>query len=291
MGCIFLSFGQQPTGEKSILSYHNQAIKQMHKNELDAALNTLNIASRIAEENDDLKGLLKTYLLFAKVSLELDDADASVFYKDRSAITLRGMEYNYGQAYLNYIEARLQLLENNPFQALALIEGAKELSNDKNLRNNIQLLEANIFRYRDRFDEAEKNYNALLINSDELEQSYLAAKANVGLARLNEKQEDLEKSALYLESALSIAEKNGFSKIAHQSYENLTRIYEDLALYDQALKNQRKLTKIRDSVFTIEQLKIISKTADDVTKAQKMQRLQSLEKQIKNLQNLKIVLR
>ena len=84
------------------------------------------------------------------------------------------------------------------------MEEAKKLNNDKNLINNILLVEANIFLNIEKFEEASINYNALLVNSDEQERAYLATLANLGLASLYEKQDLFDDSIKHGEAAIAV---------------------------------------------------------------------------------------
>ncbi len=271
------------SNNQSILAYHNRALKYIHQNELDSALKALNQASKVAQKNEDIKGLIDTYHKFAFLHLELDDLPSALFYRDRGSISLKDMQYPYGEATRDYLEARIQFIEDKPYQALELLTKAKKLSNDKNLRNNIMLTEADIYTLIDRFKDAEKNYNALLVNSDEHERAYLAAKANIGLAQMNLKRDDLEKSSNYAESALKISQNHGYNLLILKTSKFLTDIYEQMGQYNKSLQYLRTSTAINDSIFTIEKEKEIVTTAEKITNEQKDGRIAELEEQNEKL--------
>lgn len=262
----FFALGQDSiVSNKSVSYHHKRATLYMHKDDLANATQELNTASKIAEANEDLKGLLDTYNRFALLHLELEDKPTALFYRDRAGIFLKGIEYPSGEALNKYINARLMLEENKPFQALELLDEALKLSNDKNLLNNIQLTRANIYLNLDRFEDAEQQYNALLVNSDDLEQSYLATKANLGLAELNYEQDEIEKSTNYAEAALKISTKHNYQRLISKSNAFLQATYEQLGEYDKALEKLKGLMQLKDSVFTIEKLREQTRTADQIT--------------------------
>ncbi|MEM6864356.1 MAG: tetratricopeptide repeat protein, partial [Bacteroidota bacterium] len=57
-----------------------------HQNRIDKALETLNQAAEIAENNEDAKLLLDTYHQFARLYLEEGDRETALFYWDRAGI-------------------------------------------------------------------------------------------------------------------------------------------------------------------------------------------------------------
>ncbi|NKI33337.1 response regulator [Muricauda sp. DJ-13] len=237
----------------------------MHMDDLGAALEALNKAAELAEKGENIKPAIDNFNKFGFINLELGKRENAIFYIDRVARLLKSVQYPYGEAVHKYLMARLKLEENYPLQAMELIDEATKLSNDKNLTNNLQMSLADIFLFLDRFDDAEKIYNSLLVNSDDLERFYLEAKANLGLANLNFEISNLEKSVEYGERALQIANQNNYHKLAFQANEFLTTGYESLGQYDRSLLHLKNLVKVKDSSFTIEKVKEQTKTTDRIT--------------------------
>ncbi len=263
----FMGNAQETTAKilDTTLQYHyDQARAYRHQNKMGAALEELEKAATLAEEQEDLKGLLNTYHKFALAHLELEDRETTLFYSDRAKLLLKNIQYPYGEAVNKLIEASLLYGSGNNFQALNILDEAKKLTNDKNLLNNILLAEANIFLNIERFEDASTNLNALLVNSDEYERAYLATKANLGLARLYQKQDQLEESAKHGEAALQLAQKNYFFKEILNANLFLASIYEGLSDYQSALNSNKNLVQLKDSLFTIEKVKEDSKTADKI---------------------------
>ncbi len=245
-------------------SYYQKALTYRHQNKIDAALGELEKAATLAEEKEDLKGLLNTYHKFALLYLELDDNITTLFFSDRAGLILKNTQYPYGEAVHKFIEASLLYRSGNNFQALNILEEAKKLNNDKNLLNNILLAEANIYLNIDKFDDASTNFNALLVNSDDYERAYLATKANLGLAAMFQKQGQLEESAKHGEAALLLANKNGFFKPLLDASVFLAKVYEELGEYQRSLEFSKNLIQLKDSLFTIEEVKEVNKAANEI---------------------------
>ncbi len=259
------AFAQEKAAQnRNLQEIFADVLEYQHQNRVDKALESLNEAKEIAEKTEDLKMLLDTYLKFALLYLELNDSETTLFYRDRAAILLNDLAYPHGEAQLKFIDATLLYREGNNFQAINMLEEAKVLSNDRNLANNILLAEANIYMNIEKYDDASTNFNALLVNADEKERAYLATRANIGLARMNLKQGNLEESVKHSEATLELSKKNLFFKEILISNEMLTSIYEDIGQYDLSLTHNRNLIQIKDSLFNIEKVKLEAKTADKI---------------------------
>jgi signal transduction histidine kinase/CheY-like chemotaxis protein len=252
------------TQKDSLQFYYQQSLTYRHQNKIAPAMEVLEKAAKFAEKNEDLKALIDTYHKFALLYLEIDDRETTLFYWDRAGVLLKDTEYPYAEAVHQFIDATLLYRSGNNFQALNELEEAKKLNNDKNLLNNILLAEANIFLNIEKFDEASVNFNALLVNSDENERAYLATLANLGLASLYEKQDNFEDSIKHGEAALQLAKKNNFFREIVTSSNFLATLYEKTGEYKKSLEFNKGLTKIKDSLFNIEKVKLEAKTADKI---------------------------
>jgi len=235
-----------------------------HQNKIAQAMETLDEASDIAESNEDTKLLLDTYQQYARIFLEEGDRETALRYWDRASIYLKDISYSYGQAFQLYLDAALRYDEGNNFQALKLLDESRKISNNRNLSNNILLLEASIFTNIEKYDDAIKNLHALIVNSDDKERAYLAAKANLQLAVISVKLNDYEEGIIHSKAALELSQKHGFAKIIKDANEELSNIYEKTGNYQQALIFNKGLANIKDSIFNVEKAKLESKTADDI---------------------------
>ncbi|WP_411032251.1 ATP-binding protein [Spongiimicrobium sp. 3-5] len=253
-----------PSPDKEIQTYFSQTRTFKNENKLDFALESLNKAAVIAEQNEDEKSLIDSYHKFALVYLELDKTETTIFYWDRAKVLLDAIAYPYGSAMHKYIEAILLFRKDQNFQAIYMLNDAKQLNNDRNLLNNILLAEADIYLNIEKYDSATKNYNSLVVNNDIYEKDYLATKAYLGLARLYTKTENWEESIKNATSALSLARSNRFFKEIFEANEALGVAYERVEKYNLSLLHNRNLLQIRDSVFTIEKIKTEAKTADKI---------------------------
>ncbi|UII81852.1 ATP-binding protein [Flagellimonas sp. CMM7] len=235
-----------------------------HQNKVDKALETLDEAAKIAENNEDAKLLLDTYHQYARLFLEEGDRETTIFYWDRASILLKDLSYSFGQAFHNYLEAAVRFDEGNNFQSLKLLEESRKLSNNRNLSNNILLLEAYIYTNIEKYEDAIKNLHALIVNSDDKERPYLATKANLQLAKISIDLNDLEEGIIHAKAALELAQKHNYSKEIRIANERLSIIYEKTGSFDESLRYKKSLEQIKDSIFNIEKVKLEATTADRI---------------------------
>ena len=244
--------------------YFNQTRLYQNQNNLDLALETLDKAAALAETNENEKGLVDCYHKFARIYMDLNKRETTIFYWDRATVLLNELEYPYGHAVHKFIEAQLLYDAGNNFQAIFMLNEARQLSNDRNLINNIVLLEADIYLSIDKYESAATNFNSLVVNNDVYEKEALMAKAHMGLARLNVELQNYEESVKNGKSALQIAEANNLEKLVFDANEILSLSYEAIEDYNMALNHNRNIITIKDSVFTIEKVKAEAKTADRI---------------------------
>ncbi len=245
-------------------SYFLEMRTYKNQNKIDQALEALDKASVIAEENENEKALVDCYHQFAELYLELDKRETALFYWDRATVLLNNLAYPHGHGVHKYIEANFLYNSGNNFQAIFMLNEAKQLSNDRNLLNRILLLEANIFMSIEKYESAATNFNSLVVNNDVYEKEFLRAKAYMGLARLYYNQENYEESIKNGLNALEIATEYNFSKEIFGANELLGRAYEKNERYDLSLIHNRNLLEIRDSIFTLEKVRTEAKTADKI---------------------------
>ncbi|MEA1786680.1 ATP-binding protein [Arenibacter sp. GZD96] len=86
----------------------------------------------------------------------------------------------------------------------------------------------------------------------------------MGLATLNQKLERHDESVKNAKSALSLATSNQFYREVVMANEVLSKAYENLGLYEQALTSNRTLLNVKDSIFTVDKLKAEAKTSDKI---------------------------
>lgn len=263
--CTQSSYGQKDISSTTkVQSIFDQFMVYRHENKVDKALETLDEAAKIAENNEDAKLLLDTYHQYARLFLEEGDRETTIFYWDRASILLKDLSYSFGQAFHNYLEAAVRFDEGNNFQSLKLLEESRKLSNNRNLSNNILLLEAYIYTNIEKYEDAIKNLHALIVNSDDKERAYLATKANLQLAKISLELDDLEEGIIHSKAALELAEKHGYSKEIRIANERLSIIYERIGSYDESLQYKKNLEQIKDSIFNIEKVKLEATTADRI---------------------------
>ncbi len=250
--------------DRDMDSYFLETRTYKNQNKIELALESLDRAAAIAEENENEKALVDCYHLFSQMYLDLDKRETALFYWDRATVLLNSLEYPHGHAVHKFIEAIFLFNSGNNFQAIFMLNEAKQLSNDRNLLNNILLLEGNIFISIEKYESATTNFNSLVVNNDVLEKEYLATKAYLGLTRMHFIRKNLEESIKNGLSALKIASENNFSEEVFEANELLGRAYENSERYDLSLIHNRNLLEIRDSIFTIEKARTAAKTADKI---------------------------
>ncbi len=277
------SNAQDTTPYKDVAPYINEARKLRNQNKIDQALETLNKAAAEAEKNEDVKALINCYHELSLLYLKLDREGDTQFYWDRASVLLKDIAYPYGDGIHKYIEAILLYRGNQNFQALSMLEKAKQLNNDRNFLNNILLVEAKVYLNRERYDSATKNFNSLVVNTDIYEKDYLATEAYLGLAELYLRKGELNESAKNGEYALKLANNNGFFVETKKANQLLTTIYEKLGLYENAFSGSQNLLQINDSIFNVEKLKVEAKTADQIRDEIKTKQIVDLESKVEEL--------
>ncbi|ASV32710.1 hybrid sensor histidine kinase/response regulator [Maribacter cobaltidurans] len=244
--------------------YFDEARKLRNQNKIDLALETLDKAAEEAEEEEDVKGLIDCYHELALLYLQLDKESDTQFYWDRASVLLTDIAYPYGDAIHKYIEATLLFRADQSYQALFMLNEAKQLNNDRNFFNNILLTEALVYMKLEKYDSAAKNLNSLIVNTDIYEKNYLSTRAYLGLAQLYFKTENFEESAKNAEEALALANANSFFLEIRKANRLLSKVYSQLGAYQKAWANSQNLLKIQDSLFTIDKVKVEAKTADKI---------------------------
>lgn len=252
------------TATDSVTFYFDEARLLRNQNKLDLAMVALKTAEDLAERKDDKKLLIDSYQKQAILFLQLDKQDSAEIFWDRSKGLLKDIEYPYGDAIFKYIEAIMLYRRDNKFQALLMLEEAKQLNNDRNFFNNILLLEGIIYVDLEKYEVASKNFNSLIINTDIFEKDYLATRAHLGMSLLNFKTENYNESAANGESALQLAIKNNFDKEIKEANEQLTQTYEKMGRYDLSSNNYKNLLVLRDSIFNAEKVRTEAKTANKI---------------------------
>ncbi|MEM0932770.1 MAG: response regulator, partial [Bacteroidota bacterium] len=188
----------------------------------------------------------------------------------------KDLSYPFGEAFHKYLEACVQFDEGNNFQSLKLLEEARTLSNNRNLGNNILLLEGYLYTNIGNYEDAITNLNALIVNSDDKERPYLATKANVQLAKISQIQEDLEDGIVHAKAAMEVAQKHSYFKEIQVANQLLSQIYERTGAFDESLLYRKNLEKIKDSLFNLEKVKLEANAADKIRFEHQMNEINKL---------------
>ena len=287
VSCLLAGWGlhaQLPVQEtREFDVFINQARTYWNRDDLELALEELDKAAEWAEEQQSEKDLIDCYHYFALIYLDLNKEETAQFNNGRAALMLDEIEYPYGTAVHYYINAKILYSEGNFFQAIFQLNEARQRTNDRNLLNRITLLEADNLRSIDKYEQAETNYNSLLVNTDPYEREFLRARAYLGLARLDLVQELLPEGIENAQNALSIAESNGFTTEFIQANELLANMFEQTRQFDQALASTRNLMHFKDSVRGIAREKAQLETADRIQTEYMSKEIQRQDEEIQEL--------
>ncbi|SDE87804.1 Signal transduction histidine kinase [Pricia antarctica] len=274
---------QDSIPSEEVQTYFDAARIFANKDKNDLALESLEKAAKVAEANDDVKSLIDSYHKFALIYLKLNKEESTLLYSDRAKSLLKVTEYPYGSAVDKFIEALLAYENGRNFQAIFMLNEARQLNNDRNFFNNILLAEGFIYLKLEKYDSASKNFNSLIINTDLYESKYLAARAYLGMAQLDYETKKYEESALNGESALKLAKENEFFKEIIDANTLLTQVYTTMKNYEKALVKTKNLLRIRDSIFNIAKLQTEAKTAEKIQFAFMGDELKRREQKIEEL--------
>ncbi|EAR14245.1 hybrid sensory kinase [Robiginitalea biformata HTCC2501] len=269
--------------EREFDVYINQARVYWNRDDLELALEELDKAAEWAEEQQSEKDLIDCYHYFALIYLDMDKEETAQFNNGRAALMLEEIEYPYGTAVHYYINAKILYTEGNFFQAIFQLNEARQRTNDRNLLNRITLLEADNLRSIDKYEQAETNYNSLLVNTDPYEREFLRARAYLGLARLDLVQELLPEGIENAQYALDIAESNGFTTEYILANELLANMFEQTRQFDQALASTRHLMHFKDSVRGLAREKAQLETADRIQTEYMSKEIQRQDEEIQEL--------
>lgn len=264
LSTVFANDATTVSQTTSLPHLYQQALDYTHQDRFAEALETLQKAVDLAEAQENQQQLLDTFHKLALLYLEFNDTETSLFYWDRAGALLKEIEYPYGEAVHKLVNAVVEYRKGNFFQSLRSLDEAKRLSNDKNLLNNILLAEANTYVGLGKLEEATKNYNALIVNSDHYEQAYLATLANLYLGEIYKEAGDLDAAIRHTASGMELAEKHQFFGQILTASQLLTELYTAQKEPKKALLYTQRQLALKDSVYTIKKLETEADKANKI---------------------------
>ncbi len=251
------------TIDEKLSQFFKEYTTYKNENNLEQALDALDEARKLAESSLDEKGIIDTYHRFALLNLQRGDKNNAEFFLARAAKLLEGYNsYPRGEGFYKYVEAKLLFSSDLNFAAMRRLADAKTLSNDRNLLNNMLLLEGTIFMSIEDYEKAAVSFNSLVVNTDDIEKEYLTTRAHLGLADLNIRTENYEESIKNGLSAMALARANNFGIELLQATEFLAKANELRSNYKLALQYKADIVQIKDSIFTLEKIKAETNKAD-----------------------------
>jgi len=238
--------------------------KYKNQDKIVLALSSLEKALKGAEKTEDIKLIIDCYHEFSLLYYHLNKIDQSVLYWDRADTLLKEMQYPYGQAFHKFIDALYLYEQQKYYQANYELDKADQMTNVRNLTLHILLAKAFIYLELPKYEEALKNFNSLIVNSDAIEKDYIATRAYVGLTILKLKTGEPENSLKYAESGLSLAKSNNFYNEILELNALLVDAHEVLEDYENSLRYSKNIIAIKDSVYNEAKINTEAETADKI---------------------------
>ncbi len=249
--------------EQTLDEYFERVVTLRNQNEINPAFDVLDLAQQFAESALYEKGVISCYHRFALLNLVRGDRDKAEFYQARAEKMLETYRsYPSGEGFSKFVEAMLLFDSDLNFRARQSLNAAKELSNDRNLLNNMVLLEGLIYMRIEDYEKATVSFNALLVNSDPIEKEYLITRANLGLAELYLKTGNYAESIKNGLNALTLARENNFPIELLKANEYLAKAYEQDQQFKNALQYKENILTVKDSFFTLDKVKVETNKAD-----------------------------
>lgn len=276
-------YAQNKFSEQGFYTLWNRVQILKHQDHLEEALITLNEAINLAEELQKSKLLVDCHNLFAQLYLAMDKPEMAEFSAARANQILQGIEYPNGHAVRNYIEAQLLYRDANYFQALNMLNKARQQSNNRNLLNRMTLFEGDIYKSITKFDKAETLYNSLLVNQDPIESNYLKTLALLGLAEMEVLRNRIEQGIAYANSANALALTHQFTRELERSNSLLRSLHELTGDLNTSLEFLKANERLQDSIYNSDKRTAESLASDKVALEQMTKTIAVLEGENNNL--------
>ena len=283
LGLVNGLYAQEKISEQEFTALWNRVQVLKHKDQLEEGLITLNEAINLAEALEKTKLLVDCHNLFAELYLAMDKPEMAEFSAARANRILQGIEYPNGHAVKNFIEAQLFFRDANYFQALNMLNKARQQSNNRNLLNRMTLFEGDIYKRITKFDKAETLYNSLLVNQDPVEANYLKTLALLGLAEMELLRNRVDVGIANADSAHALALTHQLTRELERSINLLQRLYEKSGNYNASLEFLKENERLQDSIYNFDKRTAESLASDKVALEQMSKTISLLEGENNNL--------
>lgn len=281
----FTSYSQVNNSTRAdIEKYFATSRSYKNQDKIDLALESLNKALLLAEKLEDVKSIIDCNHEFSLLYLKLNKIDQSILFWDQAEVLLNVTEYPYGSAMHTYIEALHLFKQEKYYQANFELDKASKMTNVRNLTLHILLAKGFIYLELPKYDEALKNFNSLIVNNDTEEKEYIATRAYIGLAMLEIKTKQADKSIIYANLGLQLAEKNNFFKEILELNELLANSNQLVGNYEASLLHSKSLIALKDSVYNEAKVKTEAKKADTIYNETQKNLIESQRKKIEELE-------
>ncbi|UOB18141.1 tetratricopeptide repeat-containing hybrid sensor histidine kinase/response regulator [Abyssalbus ytuae] len=240
----------------SLLHLKKKVYEFKNEGSFEKAMITLNNGVKLAESTESHKDLIDFYNLYIQLHTEYNKYDKARVYMTMAYSVLNYYNYPEGKALTNAFEA-LTLLENDPEEALAIIENIKSniTLEDKNNAICVNYIEGLINLKQKNYQTAQQIFEKILPVEHEFEKDYIRANTLLQLAKINYETSKFINGEIEASTALNVANEYNYPLIKIKAHHLLANIYENGGNYEKALSHFKSLTAIHNQVFTQETLK------------------------------------
>ncbi len=272
------------SSKKKIEGYFLSSKTYKNQDNIDLALGAIEKALETAKKTEDPKSITDCYHEFSLLYYKLDKINESITYWDRAQVLLNDSQYPYGNAVHSYISALYFVKQEKYDEANSELINAEQITGAGNLANHILLVKANIALELQKYEEAFRNFNLLIINNDPYEKEYIATMAYLGLVKLKVKTSEAQNSITYAIAGLKLAKKNNFIAEIIELNKFLADTYENIENFEVSLVYNKNLLAIKDSIYSKSKIKSKAKTADEIHLQNLSKLISTQEKTIKKLE-------
>jgi two-component system NtrC family sensor kinase len=252
LGNVYFNIGEYPKALEKYLQYLE--MKEKAEDRSNIAIAYFNLANVYTETNDYRHALM--YLMKAKKADEIAKDTAAILYD----------WYSLGSVYLRMNNADSALYNLNQSHQLAV------KINDKNMLGAILNTFGELYLFKKDTLQARKYYKLSIPyvvavgDNDVLTANYF------GIAKTFYKKGLIDSAVYYSGKAMSVAKKGPFPKHILELSTFLTDVFSKKKQFDSAFYYQQLSTKMKDSLFNIEQMKKVQNM-----NFEEQQRQQSIE--------------
>ncbi len=195
--------------------------------DLDTAESWIKKGLEIATKINDQKRIGVGIRFLGKVAFERDKIENAIEYTKNALDISKEINYNILEFHLYSDLGRIRLKQNKYKEAESefkkSIEGFKKINKENRTISKLAYL-GDALCLQDNFEESEDYYNQCLLISQKYGRKDTLARAKLGLAKINEKRNNLKEALNLTNEAYNLFEKLGMKKYINESQEMIDRL-------------------------------------------------------------------